>query len=40
MFGGLYDSGYSGELIESIFKSVNFDELSSDNLPRNAKTFY
>ena len=40
IIGGLYASGYSGEQIDSIFKSVNFDELISDNLPRNAKTFY
>ena len=40
IIGGLYASGYSGKQIDSIFKSVNFDELISDNLPRNAKTFY
>jgi len=38
--GGLYASGYTGKQIDSIFKSVNFDELINDNLPRNAKTFY
>src|SRR6056300_600428 len=27
IIGGLYASGYSGEQIDSIFKSVNFDEL-------------
>lgn len=40
IIGGLYASGYSGKQIDSIFKSVDFDELISDNLPRNAKTFY
>ena len=40
IIGGLYASGYSGKQIDSIFKGVNFDELISDNLPRNAKTFY
>jgi NTE family protein len=40
IIGGLYASGYSGKQIDSIFRSVDFDELISDNLPRNAKTFY
>jgi NTE family protein len=40
IIGSLYASGYSGKQIDSIFKSVDFDELISDNLPRNAKTFY
>ncbi|MFT5215848.1 MAG: NTE family protein [Glaciecola sp.] len=40
IIGGLYASGYSGKQIDSIFKSVDFDELISDNLPRYAKTFY
>ena len=33
IIGGLYASGYSGEQIDSIFKSLNFDELISVNLP-------
>ena len=40
IIGGLYASGYSGKQIDSIFKSVDFDELIGDNLPREAKTFY
>ncbi|MCB0461196.1 MAG: patatin-like phospholipase family protein [Flavobacteriaceae bacterium] len=40
IIGGLYASGYSGKQIDSIFKTVDFDELINDNLPRNAKTFY
>src|SRR5690606_35792525 len=36
----LYSSGYSGKQLDSIFKSLNFDDVISDNLPRSAKTFY
>ncbi len=38
--GSLYASGYSGKQIDSIFKKVDFDDIISDNLPREAKTFY
>ncbi|MCB0444744.1 MAG: patatin-like phospholipase family protein, partial [Gelidibacter sp.] len=38
--GSLYASGYSGKQLDSIFKSLNFDDVISDNLPRDAKTFY
>src|SRR5690606_6915180 len=38
--GSLYASGYSGKQLDSIFKSLNFDDVVSDNLPRSAKTFY
>lgn len=38
--GSLYASGYSGKQLDSIFKSLNFDDVISDNLPREAKTFY
>lgn len=38
--GSLYASGYSGRQLDSIFKSLNFDDVISDNLPRSAKTFY
>src|SRR5690606_32624407 len=38
--GSLYASGYSGKQIDSIFKSVDFDDILNDNLPREAKTFY
>jgi len=38
--GGLYASGYSATQIDSIFKTVNFDELLQDFTPRNSKNFY
>ncbi|QDO93416.1 patatin [Formosa sediminum] len=38
--GSLYASGYSGKAIDSIFKSVNFDNIIIDNIPRESKTFY
>ncbi|RIA08402.1 NTE family protein [Flavobacteriaceae bacterium MAR_2010_72] len=40
IIGGLYASGYSGKQLDSIFKTLNFDDVISDNLPREAKTFY
>lgn len=40
IIGSLYASGYSGNQLDSIFKSLNFDDVISDNLPREAKTFY
>lgn len=38
--GALYASGYSGQQLDSIFRSVNFDDVINDNLPRAARTFY
>ena len=38
--GSLYASGYSGKQLDSIFKTLDYDEVISDNLPRSAKTFY
>jgi len=40
VIGSLYASGYTGKQLDSIFKMVNFDNLISDNLPREAKTTY
>jgi len=40
IIGALYASGYSGNQLDSIFKTLNFDDVISDNLPRDAKTFY
>ena len=40
IIGSLYASGYSGKELDSIFKDVDFNEIISDNLPREAKTFY
>jgi len=38
--GALYASGYSGQQLDSIFKSLDYDKVINDNLPRSAKTFY
>ncbi|MGG5487721.1 patatin-like phospholipase family protein [Gaetbulibacter sp. PBL-D1] len=40
IIGSLYASGYTGKQLESIFRTLNFDDVISDNLPREAKTFY
>ncbi|MBU3820831.1 patatin-like phospholipase family protein [Flavobacteriaceae bacterium XHP0103] len=40
IIGALYASGYSGKQLDSIFKSVNFNDILNDNLPRASKTFY
>ena len=40
IIGSLYASGYSGKQLDSIFKSLNFDDVINDNIPRAAKTFY
>lgn len=40
IIGSLYASGYSGKQLDSIFKTVNFDNIITDNIPRAAKTFY
>ncbi|WP_299337546.1 patatin-like phospholipase family protein [uncultured Psychroserpens sp.] len=38
--GSLYASGYSGKQLDSIFRSLDFDKVINDNLPRSSKTFY
>jgi len=38
--GSLYASGYSAKELDSIFRSVDFNVLIQDDLPRKAKTFY
>ncbi|WP_431133464.1 patatin-like phospholipase family protein [Psychroserpens mesophilus] len=38
--GSLYASGYSGKQLDSIFKTLDFDKVINDYLPRSAKTFY
>ncbi|WP_313791186.1 patatin-like phospholipase family protein [Lacinutrix neustonica] len=40
IIGSLYASGYYGKQLDSIFKTVNFDNIITDNIPREAKTFY
>lgn len=38
--GALYASGYKASQLDSIFKSLDFNTLIQDRIPRNAKTFY
>lgn len=39
IIGSLYASGYTGKQLDSIFRTLNFDDVISDNLPREAKRF-
>jgi NTE family protein len=39
IIGALYASGYSGNALDSIFNSVDFDKIINDDLPRGAKAF-
>ncbi len=38
--GSLYASGYSGQQLDSIFRSLDFDNVINDILPRSARTLY
>ncbi len=40
IIGGLYAAGYTGKQLDSIFNTLNFDELIQDDIPRSAKTYY
>lgn len=40
IIGSLYASGYSGKQLDSVFKTVDFNTLISDDLPRSSKAFY
>jgi NTE family protein len=40
VIGSLYATGYSAKQIDSIFTTTNFDELLSDYIPRDSKSFY
>ncbi len=40
IIGSLYASGYSGKQLDSIFKSLDFDNVINDILPRSARTLY
>ncbi|MDP5157474.1 MAG: patatin-like phospholipase family protein [Flaviramulus sp.] len=39
VIGSLYASGYSGKQLDSIFKTVDFDAIINDNLPRASTAF-
>lgn len=38
--GSLYASGYTGKQLDSIFKTIDFDKIISDDIPRESKTYY
>ncbi|WP_396180403.1 patatin-like phospholipase family protein [Flavobacterium sp.] len=38
--GGLYASGYTGKQLDSIFKTLEFDDLVQDNIPRKSKLLF
>lgn len=40
IIGSLYASGYSGKEIDSVFRTVDFNTLINDDLPRASKAFY
>lgn len=40
VIGGLYASGYTGKQIDSLFYTVDFDNLIQDKLSRRRKSFY
>lgn len=39
IIGALYASGYNARQLDSIFRTLDFDTLIQDEVPRNAKTF-
>jgi NTE family protein len=38
--GSIYASGYTGQQIDSIFETLDFDKIISDDIPRSSKTYY
>lgn len=40
IIGGLYASGYKATQLDSIFRTLDFDQIIQDDVPRGAKTFY
>lgn len=40
IIGSLYSSGYSGQELDSIFRTLDFSNLINDDLPRVSKAFY
>lgn len=38
--GGVYAAGYNAHQIDSIFRTINFEHLMSDYVPRDSKNFY
>ncbi len=40
VIGALYASGYSGKQLDVVFQNLDFNSIISDDVPREAKTFY
>ncbi|WP_299525016.1 patatin-like phospholipase family protein [Winogradskyella sp.] len=40
IIGSLYATGYSGQQLEDLFNTIDFDELINDEFPRSSKPFY
>ncbi|MDY2586304.1 patatin-like phospholipase family protein [Winogradskyella aquimaris] len=40
IIGSLYATGYSGQQLEDLFNTVDFEELINDEFPRKTKSFY
>ncbi len=40
IIGSAYSSGYTGKQLDSIFKTIDFDKVISDEIPRSSKTFF
>tara|TARA_R110001583_G_scaffold61034_2_gene180863 strand:+ start:3223 stop:5460 length:2238 start_codon:yes stop_codon:yes gene_type:complete len=40
IIGALYASGYNANQLDSIIKTIDFDKILTDNLPRKSKPFY
>lgn len=38
--GSLYASGYTGKQLDSIFETINFDDIIRDDIPRESKTYF
>lgn len=38
--GSLYASGYTGKQLDSIFQTIDFDDIISDDIPRESKTYF
>ncbi|MEP2402985.1 MAG: patatin-like phospholipase family protein, partial [Nonlabens ulvanivorans] len=38
--GSLYASGYTGKQLDSVFQTIDFDDIISDDIPRESKTYF
>lgn len=40
IIGSAYASGYTGKQLDSVFRTIDFDKVISDEIPRSSKTFF